>query len=230
MIYKLFVFRHSETKDNSNEVFSGWRDSKLTPNGLLQAHKIAEQLKLSKIDFSFTSHLQRARKTLEIVLQYHQSSITFVDDRLIERCYGLLQGKSKRKVEASNPLNYHQIHRSYDFVPSEGESLKMADIRVHSFLEQLRSWLTLNPGNIAISCHSNSIRSIRRIFECLTLQQMLQLESPQDCAMIYEIDAPCSTAKAIRENVNRLQWKTFLIPQNVKIATDPRNPLRVFYS
>ena len=40
----LFVFRHAETFDNNQEIFSGWRDSKLTLRGLEQANEIAEQL------------------------------------------------------------------------------------------------------------------------------------------------------------------------------------------
>jgi len=41
---KLFVFRHAETFDKKNEVFSGWRDSKLTSKGILEAKRIADQL------------------------------------------------------------------------------------------------------------------------------------------------------------------------------------------
>jgi broad specificity phosphatase PhoE len=98
MICKLFVFRHAETVDNNRGIFSGWRDSELALKGLAQAQEIAEQLKLYRIDYAFTSHFRRARKTLEIVLEAHHPVLVFIDDRLIERCYGLLQGKSKRKV------------------------------------------------------------------------------------------------------------------------------------
>jgi 2,3-bisphosphoglycerate-dependent phosphoglycerate mutase len=69
MISKLFVFRHAETTDNRRRIFSGWRDPKLTSKGLRQAQEIAEQLKQEKIDYAYTSHLRRARKTLEIRLQ-----------------------------------------------------------------------------------------------------------------------------------------------------------------
>ena len=33
LMIKLFVFRHAETFDNNHEIFSGWRDSKLTLRG-----------------------------------------------------------------------------------------------------------------------------------------------------------------------------------------------------
>jgi broad specificity phosphatase PhoE len=185
MSCKLFVFRHSETFDNSHGIFLGWRDSELTLKGLAQAQKVAEQLKRYRIDYAFTSHLKRARKTLEIVLEAHPSVPVFVDDRLIERCYGLLQGKSKRKVAHENPQWYAKIHRGYELAPPKGENSRMVEKRVLSFLEQLKDWLVQNPGNVAISCHGNSIRPIRRAFEYLSLEQMLQLEDPQDRALIY---------------------------------------------
>jgi len=68
---KLFVFRHSETFDNRRSIFSGWRDPELTLKGVSQAQDIAEQLKRYRIDYAFTSHLRRARKTLEIALPGH---------------------------------------------------------------------------------------------------------------------------------------------------------------
>ncbi len=111
MVSKLFVFRHAETTDNKREIFSGWRDPKLTLKGLEQAQEIAEQLKREKISYAFTSHLRRARETLKIVLETHKDVPVFIDDRLIERCYGLLQGRSKRKVAKERPEWFTQIQR-----------------------------------------------------------------------------------------------------------------------
>jgi broad specificity phosphatase PhoE len=230
MVYQLYVFRHAETKDNLREIFSGWRDSKLTLKGLSQAREIKEQLKECQIDYAFTSHLPRALKTLEIVLENHPPIPIFTDDRLVERCYGRFQGKSKRTIANQNPEFYSQIHRSYEYVPSEGESLKMVEKRVLSFLEQLMAWHTYNPGNVAVSCHNNSIRAIRRVFENLNVEQMLQLESPQNHAMIYDLALPESNPGKQKVTRRQLGWKNIMIPQQVKLTTDPLNPLKIFYS
>jgi 2,3-bisphosphoglycerate-dependent phosphoglycerate mutase len=228
MTSKLFVFRHAETTDNSRGIFSGWRDPELTLKGLKQAQEIAEQLRLEKIDYAFTSHLKRARETLEIVLQTHPAVPVFTDDRLIERCYGLLQGKSKKKVAKERPEWFAQVHRGYNFPPPEGESLKMVENRTLPFLVQLKEWLRQNPGNVAISCHGNSLRPIRRVFEQLSLEQMLQLENPQDRAMAYALHVHTfnieSTAKSTKAD-----WLGILVPQQVKLATDQRNPLKRYY-
>lgn len=229
MICKLFVFRHSETFDNRRGVFSGWRDSKLTSKGLVQAQKIAEQLKQYRIDYAFTSHLRRAQKTLSIVLEAHPTVPVLMDDRLIERCYGLLQGKSKRKTERSDPEWYAQVHRGYESAPPQGESLRMVEKRVLSFIEQLRDWLGKTPGNVAISCHSNSIRPIRQVFENLSMEQMLRLESPQDRAMIYELRLRNLNSGRILAASNMEYWESLLVPRRLKLATDPLNPLKKCY-
>jgi len=229
MSCKLFVFRHAETFDNRRGIFSGWRDSELTSKGLAQAQKVAEQLKRYQIDYAFTSHLRRARKTLEVVLEAHLPVPVYMDDRLIERCYGLLQGKSKGKVSCENAEWFAQIHRGYKLAPPKGESLRMVERRVLSFLEQLKDWLGQTPGNVAISCHSNSIRPIRRVFENLSLEQMLQFESPQDRAMIYDLQLRDLRSERLRGRLSIQNWKGVLVSSQVKLATDPLNPLKKYY-
>jgi 2,3-bisphosphoglycerate-dependent phosphoglycerate mutase len=229
MICKLFVFRHAETVDNNRGIFSGWRDSELTLKGLAQAQEIAEHLRLYRIDYAFTSHLRRAQKTLEIVLEAHPPVPVFIDDRLIERCYGLLQGKSKRKVAHEDPEWYAQIRRGYELAPPKGESLRMVERRVLSFLKQLRDWLRQAPGNVVISCHGNSIRPIRRVFENLSLEQMLQPENPQNRAMIYDLQLRKLRSERPKGRLSIQNWKGVLVSRQVKLATDPFNPLKKYY-
>lgn len=229
MICKLFVFRHAETTDNSRGIFSGWRDPELTPRGLSQAGEISDQLSREKIDYAFTSHLKRAKKTLEIVLEAHPTIPVFTDDRLIERCYGLLQGKSKRKLAEERPEWFAEIHRGYDFPPPDGESLKMVENRTLPFITQMEKWLRRNPGNVAVSCHGNSLRPIRRVFEHLSLKQMLQIENPQDQAMSYALHIHSVDIGSHAKSAVKADWQGILIPPQVRLATDERNPLKKYY-
>ena len=229
MICNLFVFRHAETTDNANAIFSGWRDPDLTQKGVKQAQAVAEQLKQEKIDIAFTSHLKRARRTLEVVLESHSDVPVFVDDHLIERCYGLLQGQSKIEVAKERPEWFAKVHRGYDFPPPEGESLKMVEKRTDPFVVQLERWLRGNSGNVAISCHGNSLRPIRRIFENLSLKQMLQLENPQDRAMDYALNIHRVNVKGDAKSADSADWRGVLVPRDVQLASDARNPLKKYY-
>jgi 2,3-bisphosphoglycerate-dependent phosphoglycerate mutase len=229
MICNLFVFRHSETTDNSNHIFSGWRDPDLTQKGRFQGQEIAEQLQKEKIDWAFTSHLQRARKTLEIVLKSHSNVTIFLDDRLIERCYGTLQGKSKIEVANERPEWFAKVHRGYDFLPPEGESLKMVENRTLPFVVQLERWLRCHPGNVAISCHGNSMRPIRRVFEHLSVEQMLHLENPQDQAMEYVMQVHRVNISGVEKTEGEIKWESVMVPPSIELSSDPRNPLKKYY-
>jgi 2,3-bisphosphoglycerate-dependent phosphoglycerate mutase len=225
----LFVFRHAETFDNSRGIFSGWRDSALTSKGIRQAEAIAEQLKLFKIDYAFSSHLKRAKQTLKVVLKDREPVPIYIDDRLLERCYGLLQGRKRKEVEGEDPNLYEHCHRGYSLAPAEGESLEMVEKRVLSFLNELTEWLKQKPGNVAISCHNNSIRPLRKRFENLSQAQMCKIDSPQDKALIYSLNIGVPKSPRQKPNQSSARWNGLLISKTIRLATDNRNSLKKYY-
>lgn len=175
---EIYVFRHGETYDNVNRVFSGWRDSKLTDKGIEQAQILADKLKNKHIDICIVSPLSRSQDTAEIALKYHDDILYEVDQRIIERNYGDLQGTSKEKLMKENQELAIKYRRSYDVPPPHGESMKMVEERVFPFCEEMIERARKNNLNIAISCHGNSMRAIRRYFEGLSIIEELTIENP----------------------------------------------------
>lgn len=91
---KIYLFRHGQSTYNKEHRFTGWKDAKLTRKGYEDAKKVANKLKNKRIDLAFCSSLTRSKETLKEVLKYHpECKKIIVDDRIIERNYGLLQGK-----------------------------------------------------------------------------------------------------------------------------------------
>lgn len=175
---EIYVFRHGETHDNLNKVFSGWRDSKLTPLGIKQARILAEKLKNKEINICIVSPLSRSKDTAEIALKYHKDILFEEDKRIIERNYGELTGQSKEKWMKENPEMAIKYRRGYDFPPPKGESLRMVEARIFPFCDELVKRVKENNINIAISCHGNSMRAIRRYFEKLSIVEELTMENP----------------------------------------------------
>jgi bisphosphoglycerate-dependent phosphoglycerate mutase len=105
----------------------------------------------------------------------------------------------------------------------------MVEQRTLPFMSQLKDWLQRNPGNVAISCHGNSMRPIRRLFEQLSLKQMLQIENPQDKAVEYVLHRHEVSVEGSRTAIDSVNWEGLLVPSQVRLATDPRNPLRKYY-
>ncbi len=182
---EIIVFRHGQTHDNINKIFSGWRDSELTDVGLEQAEILADKLKGKRIDLCITSPLIRSKKTAEIALKYHEGVVYEEDPRIIERNYGTLTGMSKEKLMKENPELAIRYRRSYDFPPPQGESYKMVEKRVFEFCNELVKRVKEQNLNVVICCHGNSMRAIRKYFEKLSLIDTLTVENPlgKDFAM-----------------------------------------------
>ncbi len=213
---KIYLFRHAQTFYNKKHIFTGHKDSKLTPFGRKQARKVARLLKEKKIDVAVHSRLSRSKDTLSAVLSFHPECLLKVeDDRMIERSYGVFEGKSHRWfVGMAKELlddaatwhyleGYHHEHkvfhslaekelhflrRNYVVCPSGGESVKDVEKRVKRFISDLLYVMRTYKVHVAISAHGNSMRPFRRYFEKLSVDQMMQLENPWDDYFEYEIE------------------------------------------
>lgn len=188
MELKIYLFRHGQTYHNRDAIFSGWLDTGLTKTGFENAKIIALRLKDKKIDVAYQTRLLRSKQTLKEVLKYHQKCKIITDNKMIERCYGKLQGKKHYDfVKENSPELYDKYHRTYDFPPPKGESMKTVEKRVLSFITDLISYMKKNKINVAISAHGNSMRPFRRYFEKWTIKHMLEMEMPYDVVFEYTI-------------------------------------------
>jgi 2,3-bisphosphoglycerate-dependent phosphoglycerate mutase len=219
MKFKIYLFRHAQTYFNRAHRFTGWKDSQLTPLGKQQAKKVALKLRGKDIDVAYSSHLSRSKDTLKAVLKYHPECKKIItDDRIIERSYGELQGKSHEQFvkqmgikDYQTLLHWHKVdflhgkereefikkhgeadlqivRRSYNIPPLGGESVKMVEKRVNYFIKELLKKIKKERINVAISAHGNSMRPFRKYFEHLSIKQMMQLENPWDDYFEYTVE------------------------------------------
>ena len=186
----IYIFRHGETYYNKSKRFTGWVNSRVTSEGIKQANLIAEKLREKRFRVAFKTSLSRSSKSLKIVLRYHpECKRVIVDDRMIERSYGYLQKKYHKTIIKKNGKRQFDIwHRSYDVPPPGGESIKMVEKRVLSFIKDLAILMKKEKVNVVISAHGNSMRPFRRYFENLTIKQMMALENPYDKYFDYIVE------------------------------------------
>ena len=96
--YKVYLFRHGKTFFNARGIFTGWRDSKLTSEGIMDAKKVGDILKKKKFQVAFQTRLSRSKDTLKYVLKFHPECKKIItDNRMIERSYGIFEGTSHKK-------------------------------------------------------------------------------------------------------------------------------------
>ncbi len=183
---KIFLFRHGQTVYNKNKIFTGWSDSELTKEGVAECKEIAQKLKNITPTKAYTSDLERAKRTLYIILGDKKDKIpVVVDSRIKERDYGRLNGKSKAETEKQYPKEYPLWHRSYGVRPPGGESIEDVEKRVLDFLKELLPSLE-KEDIVFISAHGNSLRPIRRYFEHISIEEMCSFEHPR--AKVYEYE------------------------------------------
>jgi 2,3-bisphosphoglycerate-dependent phosphoglycerate mutase len=189
----LVLVRHGESQWNLENRFTGWVDVPLTDKGREEAKRAGEKIKGIKFDKAYTSVLERANKTLEIILKVIKQEKLPIEKNqaLNERHYGDLQGLNK--AETAKKYGDKQVHiwrRSYDIPPpgTGGESLKDTATRTLPYFDK-KIIPDLKAGkNILVAAHGNSLRSIVMKLDNLTKEQVLELNIGTGVPIVYEFD------------------------------------------
>jgi 2,3-bisphosphoglycerate-dependent phosphoglycerate mutase len=211
----LVLLRHGQSLWNKEGRFTGWTDIDLSERGIEEA-KEAGLLLVNKgcsFDVAYTSYLKRAIRTLWIVLD--EMDLMWVPIipswRLNERCYGELQGRSKRDVEKVH--GSEQVHRwrrgyrdrspdlkdddmRYPGHDSRYEMLKDDEIpRSESLKDTLERVLPFWQGKIEpdlrrgkrvlISAHGNTLRALAKHIEGISDEDIEEVEIPTGIPLIY---------------------------------------------
>ena len=87
----IYIVRHGQTDWNLKGIYQGRMDIELNNTGNEQARKMHDELKDIKFDIVFSSPLKRAYKTAQTICD----NDIIIDNRIIERCNGKLEGKLK---------------------------------------------------------------------------------------------------------------------------------------
>ncbi|MBR9679677.1 MAG: histidine phosphatase family protein [Candidatus Altiarchaeota archaeon] len=156
-------FVHGTTTDNEKELATGWNPGKLSELGLAQSKELAEHLKDKQFDVVFSSDLQRAIDSAEIV--FGGRFEIKPDARLRECNYGNLNGKPYKLVKL-NILN--RINTAF---PS-GESYKDVENRLKEFLDYLAAQCV--GKHIAIVAHQGPQLALEVILNNKSWEQAIK--------------------------------------------------------
>jgi 2,3-bisphosphoglycerate-dependent phosphoglycerate mutase len=215
---KLVLLRHGESIWNKENRFTGWTDVGLSPKGIEEAKKAAQELKKVGVTFNlaYTSVLKRGIHTLWIVLE--EMDLMWIPIynswHLNERHYGALQGLYK--TEIAKQFGEDQVliwRRSYDVPPPplkttdprypgnepQYANLKNNEIPLTECLKDtvnrlLPYWSDviapeLKKGKkVLISAHGNSLRALVKLLDDVPENEIVNLNIPTGIPLIYELD------------------------------------------
>ena len=198
----LVLIRHGQSQWNLENRFTGWVDVPLTHTGREEARRGAQLIRTIRFDRAFTSELQRAQQTLQVVLEaIGQTGIPVEKHQALnERHYGALQGLNK--AETAKKYGEEQVllwRRSYDIPPPKdktewnplgiSESLQDTAARTLPYFNEKILPLVKAGQSVLVAAHGNSLRSIVMELDHLTKEQVLKLNLATGAPIVYELDA-----------------------------------------
>lgn len=216
---KLILVRHGQSIWNVDNLFTGWTDVDLSPQGMVEARQAGIEIKREglAIDIAFTSVLKRAIRTLWYILDETDRMWVPVERswRLNERHYGALQGLNKTQtVEQHGEAQVKIWRRSYDIPPPPlalddprhprfdaryagvdpallpaTESLKETLARVLPLWESRISTELRAGRNVIVAAHGNSLRAMVKMLDGVSEKDIVELNIPTGVPLLYELDA-----------------------------------------
>jgi 2,3-bisphosphoglycerate-dependent phosphoglycerate mutase len=190
----LVLLRHGQSEWNLKNLFTGWKDPDLTPEGIEEAIAAGQRLKARGLSFDrcFTSALTRAQHTLDLVLsELGQKGLPETRDQALnERDYGDLSGLNKD--DARKRWGEEQVHlwrRSYDVAPPGGESLKDTVARALPYYCQNILPAVLRGERVLVAAHGNSLRALVMVLDGLTPKTIPSMELATGVPIVYRLKA-----------------------------------------
>jgi broad specificity phosphatase PhoE len=139
---KIYIVRHGQDQDNANGLLNGHRDTPLTLIGLEQANQIATKIKDSNLSFDkiYSSPLQRAYKTAEIITDRLQLPKPEKLDLLIERNFGIMSGHKVSDIDILCSPHILKTNIITYFLEAEGaETFPQVQDRAREFLKFIQN-------------------------------------------------------------------------------------------
>jgi 2,3-bisphosphoglycerate-dependent phosphoglycerate mutase len=152
----IWLARHGETDANAEGRVQGSIDPPLNERGREQAHELAERVAPLGIVALYTSQLQRARETAEIVGE-RLGLEPRVDERFRESFRGEWEGRLIAEIKAEDPAAWEgSLAIEVGFRFPGGESLEEHAARVEAGLADVAR------GSLPalVVCHGGSIRRV----------------------------------------------------------------------
>ena len=215
---KLTLVRHGQSIWNLENLFTGWIDIDLSPQGCEEARSAGRELGRAGFlpDLVFTSVLKRAIRTEWLMLEEMDMLWLSVERswRLNERHYGALQGLNKAQTaERHGEAQVKTWRRSYDVPPPplpqddprhprfdrryaqvpaaelpSCESLQDTLARVMPFWEERIAPALAQEHNVLVVAHGNSLRALVKQLDGLSEQAIVELNIPTGVPLLYEFE------------------------------------------
>jgi len=177
---RYFILRHGEYPGNVNKVANCWPEKaplSLTKKGITQVKKTGQKLKNQKIDFIFSSDLQRTKQTAEIVAEELGVAVKF-DKRLREEDVGIFNARPVKEFgeyldpkKQLSPLEFYG--RLFKSAPPGAENYVDIEKRMFDFMKDMEKKYV--GKTILIVSHERPITLLEKMLSGQTLEEFVDV-------------------------------------------------------
>lgn len=171
----IYLVRHGQDEDNAAGILNGHRDKPLTQLGIQQAERLATRIQQAEITFNkiYTSPLQRASKTADIIAEKLNLPKPERMDPLIERDFGVMTGQPASEIEARCiPEIIKTDTVTYFLAPQNAETFPELLTRAQKVLRSLRQ--QYSDGSILLVTHGDFGKMLYAAFYGLSWEDTLR--------------------------------------------------------
>lgn len=188
---RLYLIRHGETDWNKKRLIQGRANVSLNDFGRTLAKKTGVGLFSTEFSCCYTSPLQRARETADLILEGRKVPL-IEEERLMEMDFGPYEGRSCRWDNFELPKEFEDFfYRPEAYQPPMGgESFQEVKNRLQAFLDDVRKQNIGREENVLVVCHGVSLAGILNIIKKEEISKFWGTGVSKNCAVtiVEEID------------------------------------------
>jgi alpha-ribazole phosphatase len=158
---RLWLVRHGVTRWNIEQRFCGQSDIPLAARGRVQARWLARRLQSERIAIIYSSDLQRARETAEIIAQRQPNMASInISPFWREINFGAWEGLTYEQIAQNFEQHASFFSDPQRYAPPGGESLTDVLQRVHCGLREIAANACATRGNVVVVSHGGTLRAL----------------------------------------------------------------------
>ena len=181
---RLYLIRHGEVEGAAEGTLLGRTDKPLSDRGISQAHQLVEDLSEARLLAVYSSDLQRAKMTAEIIAKHANLKVE-ENSAWCEIDMGEWEGRTVAALhQEAEELIAHVFADPASFKYPSGESFSDFITRVQAALDQLLQ--THESGDIALVAHGGVCRAIIGSALGMPMKNWLRLAQDYGCLNVIE--------------------------------------------
>lgn len=191
-VKNIFLVRHPQVENYKENVFNGRIDVGLSSEGLRQAEDLYRYFK-DRVETVFTSPLRRCR----VVAEKFDTDVV-IDDRLVERSFGIFESLSWQQIEKRYPEEAEAfLKKPFHYKPPKGESFHDVEKRIKDFVDDILRF----EKDVLVISHGGVNRVIIKLLLGLTEDSLLRISQDYACINHFQTDGNFILVKLINGKV-----------------------------